>query len=442
MFRLAAGAVLMGLVAMAAPDAPPVTFNKDVLPILQKNCQTCHRPGEVAPMSLLTYSEARPWAKAIKAAVVSQKMPPWFADPNVGHFSNERRLSQAEIATLSSWADNGAAEGAAKDAPAPLKFVDGWHIKPDVVVEMPTEFHVPATGAVDYQYMLVKTNFKEDMWVSAAEIRAGNDKVVHHGEAWVRPPGSKWMADATPGVSYATGEMRKGPGEGIEILGKFNPGLNEQTFDFGGSAKFVPKGSDIVFEFHYTSVGTPQTSRSKVGLVLAKAPVQSRYVTGYGPTANNLVLEPGDGNAEVVSEMTAVEESKLVYVQPHMHLRGKDYEVRVVYPTGETQTVFRGKFDFNWQLGYDLAKPVLLPKGTKVQGIAHFDNSANNRFNPDPSKEVVWGLQNWEEMQNCFMGFVIDKNIDPEKLFKATGPSVMKRAPGKSGPTIAALEAQ
>jgi len=433
--RLASIAVLTVASAFAATP----TFNKDVLPILQKDCQACHRPGEVAPMSLLTYSDARPWAKAMKAAVSSRVMPPWFADPAVGHFANERRLSDSEIATVVAWADNGAPEGDEADAPPPVKFQDGWNVKPDVIVQMPNVFHVPAKGTIEYQYMLVKTNFPEDMWVVSAEMRAGNSKVLHHGEAWVRPPGSKWMADATPGVSYATGEMKKA-GPGIEILGKFNPGLGAQTFDFGGSAKFVPKGSDIVFEAHYTTTGTPEDSKSEVGLVLAKKPPAARYITSYGPTANNLVLSPGDGNAEVVSEMTAIEESKLVYVQPHMHLRGKDYEVRVVYPTGETQTVFRGKFDFNWQLGYDLEKPLLLPKGTKVQGIAHFDNSANNKFNPDPSKEVVWGLQNWEEMQNAFMGFVIDSKIDPEKIFKASGPSVMKRTLGASGPTEAAFQ--
>jgi hypothetical protein len=432
--RLSSVLLLTAAGVMAAP-----TFNKDVLPILQKNCQACHRPGEVAPMSLLSYSDARPWAKAIKAAVSTRVMPPWFADPNVGHFSNQRSLTPAEIATIATWADSGAPEGDKSEAPPPLKFPEGWNIKPDLIVEMPTAFQVPAKGTIEYQYMLVKTNFPEDMWVVAAEMRAGNSKVLHHGEAWVRPPGSKWMADATPGVSYATGEMRKN-GPGIEILGKFNPGLGAQTFDFGGSAKFVPKGSDIVFEAHYTTTGTPEASRSMVGLVLAKNPPVSRYVTSYGPTANNLVLSPGDGNAEVVSEMIALEPSKLVYVQPHMHLRGKDYEVRVVYPTGEAQTVFRGRFDFNWQLGYDLEKPVVLPRGSKVQGIAHFDNSANNKFNPDPAKEVVWGLQNWEEMQNCFMGFIIDSKINPEKIFAASGPSLLKRAPGASGPTVAAFE--
>ena len=187
-----------------------MTFQKDVLPILQKNCQTCHRPGEVAPFSLMSYAEARPWAKAIKVAVASQQMPPWFADPKVGHFSNERRLNEAQIATLVSWANNGAPEGDPKDAPAPLKFVDGWNIKPDLEIEMPAEFRVPATGTIDYQYMLVKTSFPEDMWVSAAEMRPGNSKVVHHGEAWIRPPGAKWMADATPGVSLSVANNEKG----------------------------------------------------------------------------------------------------------------------------------------------------------------------------------------------------------------------------------------
>jgi hypothetical protein len=288
--------------------------------------------------------------------------------------------------------------------------------------------------------MLVKTNFPEDMWVSAAEMRPGNSKVVHHGEAWIRPPGAKWMADATPGVSYPSQTMKRGPGDGLEILGKFNPGLGDQTFDFGGSAKFVPKGSDVVFEIHYTAVGTPQISKSTVGLVLAKNRPQLRYITTYGPIGNNLVIEPNDDNGEVVSEITAQFDSKLVYIQPHMHVRGKDYEVRLVYPTGETQTVFRGRFDFNWQLGYDLEKQLTIPKGTKVQGIAHYDNSANNKWNPDPAKEVVWGLQNWEEMQNCFMGFLIDSGVDPEKLFKPSGPSVLKRMIGRGGPTQAFLQ--
>jgi hypothetical protein len=431
---------LTGIVALAATSTTAVTFNKDVLPILQKNCQNCHRPGEVAPMSLLSYSEARPWAKAIKAAVVSRKMPPWFADPQVGHFANDRTLNAADINALVAWVDNGAPEGDAKDKPAPVAFPQGWSIQPDLVVEMPRDFQLPATGTINYQFIRVKANFTEDLWVEAAEMRPGNPAVVHHGKVWVVPPGSKWMADAIPGVAYEGQEAgRSSAGDENDILGKFNPGLGAQNFNIEGAAKFVPKGSDLVFELHYTATGKPTTDRSKLGLVLAKHPPAMRYVLSPGtPSALNLVIPPGDSNAEVVSEVTLAAEAKLVYVQPHMHLRGKDYEIRVIYPSGESEEVFRGKFDFEWQLGYDLAKPLLLPKGTRLIGIAHFDNSANNRFNPDPSKEVVWGPQNWDEMQGIFTGFLIDRKTDPDKLLRVSGPSLLPR--GKFGPTLAALD--
>src|SRR5579863_3103047 len=224
MMRTSLAACLVGMTAFAASN--PVTFNKDVLPVLQKNCQECHRPGEVAPMSLLTYSEARPWAKAMKAAVLAQKMPPWFADPQYGHFANDRRLSQEEIGVLTAWADNGAPEGDARDKPAPREFPSGWQIKPDMVIEMPEEFHLPATGTINYQYTRVKGNITKDIWVTAAEMRPGNPKVVHHGKLWVLPPGSKWMADAMPGKPTEGRETGKNDQvDGNDVLGKFNPGL-------------------------------------------------------------------------------------------------------------------------------------------------------------------------------------------------------------------------
>jgi hypothetical protein len=425
----------LGLPAAAAAD---VTFNRDVLPILQKNCQSCHRPGEVAPMSLVTYKDARPWARAIKTAVLMQRMPPWQVEPQFDHkFSNAARLTQAERDTLAAWADGGAAEGDARDTPAPATFTDGWNLEPDLIVEMPTAFAIPAKGTIEYQYMLVKANFPEDVWVRAAEMRAGNSKVVHHGEVWVLPPGSKWMADAVPGVSYPASQMPKIGQDDIDILGKFNPGLGAQTFDFGDSAKFVPKGSNLVFEVHYTAVGTPQTDRTKVGIVFAKGPHSTRYFTSYGPTARNLVIPAGDNNAEVVSESTALTDMKLVYAQPHMHLRGKDYELRAIFPNGETQTLFKSKWDFNWQLGYVFKTPVDLPKGTRLVGISHFDNSAANRYNPDATKEIRWGLQNWDEMSNCFIGLVFDAKIDPKRIFRASGPSLLPVT--GPGPTLASL---
>ncbi len=427
--------------AWAAPNTATVTFNKDVLPILQKHCQECHRPGEIAPFSLLSYTEARPWAKAIKNAVVTEKMPPWFADAGVGHFANDRRLSPAEVKTLTAWVDGGALEGDKKDAPPPRTFQDGWNIKPDMIIEMPKDFHVKATGTINYQNILIPVHFDEDKWVVAAEMRAGNPKVVHHARAIVRPPTSTWLAKAVPGEAYEEGsEAMGGARDGTDLLGKYNPGLGAQTFDIDGAAKFIPKGSDMVFNLHYTSVGTPQTDRSKVGLVFAKNPPKKRYWMSPGtPAAFNLVIPAHDSNAEVVSEVTVgVDGAELVYVQPHMHLRGKDYELRAIYPTGETQVVFKGKWNFDWQIGYQLAKPLPVPRGTRLLAIAHYDNSANNKYNPDPNKDILWGDQNWDEMQSGFLGLVVDVNTDVSKIFKPSGPSLLPR--GKFGPTLAVLQ--
>ena len=424
----------------AAADAP--TFYKDVLPILQANCQTCHRPGEVAPMSLLTYEQARPWARAIKTAVVSKQMPPWFADPGYAHLANERRLLEREIATLAAWADGGAPAGDPATAPAALKFESGWNIKPDVIIEMPKAFEVPARGTVNYKYIVVKADFKEDMWVTAAEMRPGDPAVLHHGKVWVRPPGSKWMEKAVPGEAYEAESHRDILGRNAieecnDILGKFNPGFGAQRFDVNGAAKFVPKGSDLVFELHYTTSGKPSADISKLGLVLAKEPPQTRYFFHAGPTALNLAIPAGEGKAEVVSEITFGENARLVYAQPHMHLRGKDFELRIVNPKGDLTTVLKGTWNFEWQMGYQFAEPLALPKGSKLQLVSHFDNSTANRFNPDATKKVVWGPQNWDEMSNCFIGVLFDRSTAPEKVFLRSGPSLLPRA--DYGPTLEAL---
>jgi hypothetical protein len=437
--------LLVGMAALASTHATTeehagiVTFNRDVLPVLQKNCQSCHRPGEIAPMSFLSYKETRPWARAMKTAVVARQMPPWFADPAYGHFANDKRLSDADINTIVAWADGGASEGEEKDKPPQVAFQEGWSLKPDMIIEMPKDVPLPATGTINYKSILVKASFTEDRWVVAADLRPGNAQAVHHMRAIVRPPGSAWMKDAEPGVAYEAGDVELGrQGEGTDLLGKFNPGLGAQDFNMFDSAKFVPKGSDIVFSMHYTAIGKETTDRSKLGLIFAKAPPRLRYFTHDGPTAGNLAIPAGANDAEVVSEMTATADTQLVYLQPHMHLRGKDYEVRLIYPSGTSDTIFKAKWDFNWQLGFDLEQPIPIPKGTRIVGIAHFDNSAGNKFNPDPKKLVVWGPQNWEEMQNCFMSFLVDPALEnPRTLFKPSGPSLLRR--GESGPTLASL---
>ena len=435
----------LALILVAAPASAQTapTFYKDVLPILQSNCQTCHRPGEVAPMSLISYDEARPWARSIKTKTVAKQMPPWFADPDYGLFSNERKLSAKEIATLSAWADAGAPAGNPKDAPPARHFEDGWNIKPDVVVEMPKPFELPATGTINYKYIVVHTNFKEDMWVTAAEMRPGNAAVLHHGKVWVRPPNSSWMKGAIPGVAYEMETQRDVIGrnsaeEGNDILGKFNPGLGPQRFDQEGAAKFVPKGSDLVYEMHYTTNGKPTSDVSRIGLVLAKNDPAKRYLFHAGPTASNLAIPAGDGNAEVVSEVTLAAPGRLIYAQPHMHLRGKDFELQVLEPGKETKTVLKGKFDFEWQMGYELAEALPLPTGTKLRFITHFDNSTANRFNPDPTKKVVWGPQNWDEMSNCFIGVLFDRTVNTAKAFLRSGASTLPR--GDSGPTLLSAE--
>lgn len=425
-----------------AADAP-VTFNKDVLPVLQANCQSCHRPGEVAPMSLMTYAEARPYARAIKNAVATGKMPPWFADTSVGHFKNAKVLTPEATKILTTWADGGALEGDAKDAPAPRVFSSGWNLKPDLVITMPKAFQLPAKGTINYKYVLVKGNFEQDLWVTAGEMRPGDPEVLHHGKVWVRPPGSHWMEKAVYNEAYERETQsdiigRNAENDGNDILGKFNPGLGAQNFEIEGSAKFIPKGSDLVFELHYTTNGkNPTADASKLGLVLAKNPPQRRYFFHAGPTAMNLAIPPRDGNAEVVSELSVMEDMKLVYAQPHMHLRGKDFELRLIYPTGETETVLKGKWNFEWQMGYEMAKPIVMPKGTRLVAISHFDNSANNRFNPDPASKVVWGPQNWDEMSNVFIGVTFDAKIDPETVFKTSGPSLLPRS--DAGPFLTAI---
>jgi hypothetical protein len=417
-----------------------VTFNRDVLPILQKSCQGCHRPGEIAPFSLLSYQAARPYARAIKKAVSTRQMPPWFAEDGYARYSNDHRLSQKQIDTLIAWVDQGAKEGDPKDAPVPLRFVDGWQIKPDMVVEMPKPFHLLPTGSINYQNMLVKLNLPEDHWVIAAEMRPGNRKGVHHGRVNVRPPDSDYMNGAEEGVAYENGDKRLGRSRGVtDLLGKFNPGLGEQAFNQYQSAKFLPKGSDLIFNLHYTSYGEDGDDQSKVGLVFAPRgwTPKYRYFVHNGPLAINLAIPPNDPNAEVVAELTTQVPMKLAYMQPHMHLRGKDFELRLTYPSGETRTVLKGQWNFGWQLGYDLAQPIELPVGTRITSICHYDNSAGNKFNPDPKQRVYWGDQNWDEMQNIFIGVLVDPKLDQRTFFKPSGPSLLKR--GDSGPTLSML---
>jgi len=353
------------------------TFHKDVEPILQSRCQTCHRPGEVGPMALLSYQQARPWAKAIRAAVLSGKMPPWQADPHFGKFSNDLSLTAGEKQILTAWVDGGAPEGDPAEAPAPKTFAVGWRIpKPDVVFETLEDFQVPAQGAIDYQYISVPTHFTEDKWVEIAEVRPSNRSVVHHAIV---------MVDEI------------GDGHGQEYLAGYAPGMMPQTWK-PGQARLIRAGSSLVFQMHYTTNGKPGKDRTRIGLIFAKSPPAER-VASMEAMAPWIMLPPGEADIPVTAALTMRDPVRLMGIRPHMHLRGKSFEVRAVYPGGETEVLLSvPKFNFDYQPYYYLETPKLLPKGTRIECLAVFDNSASNPRNPDPAAAVTWGPQTWDEM--------------------------------------------
>jgi mono/diheme cytochrome c family protein len=390
-----AAVLLLGLAA-SKQATPKITFTKDVAPILYQSCVGCHRAGEIAPMSLLTYQDARPWAKSIREQVVNRTMPPWSADPKVGHWKNDPRLSQAQIDTIVAWVNAGAPKGDDKDLPPAPKFTDGWTIgQPDVVLEMPEEYTVPADGTVPYLYFSMPTNFTEDKWIQAMEIRPGNRSVVHHVIAYAQDPGVK---DTTPG---GEGELRRGRTH----LGGITPNTTGFTYD-KGYARLIKKGSQIVFQMHYTTNGQVTKDRTKIGFVFAKEPGTKQLITGNAMEVA-FAIPPGAENHEVRAVKVFNEDVLLTSFMPHMHVRGKAFTYTAVYPDGRKEVLLNvPKYDFNWQLNYYPKQHIALPKGTRLECVAVFDNSPQNKYNPDPTQTVRWGDQTWEEMMIGWFTYV------------------------------------
>jgi len=375
-------------------------------------------------MSLMTYESTRPWAAAIREAVRTKKMPPWGADASHGHFKNDPTLTPAELETLTAWVDAKAPAGNPKDAPRPLEFVEGWNIgNPDMVLQLPAPYAVPATGTIEYTRFIIPLNFKEDRWVSAAEIRPGNRAVVHHVIAFIREPGGKWLQDAPilqPVPKRIPGQKENDDGQRLFLAG-FAPGVPQKAAG-PGRAQLVKAGSDLVFEMHYTPNGKPAEDQTKLGIIFATAAPKERI--GIFPIINlKFVIPPGADNHLVEAKYEVSNEMTLYALTPHMHLRGKDFEYVAKYPSGETEILLKvPKYDFNWQISYELAEPKLLPPGTVIECTAHFDNSPNNRFNPDPGKEVRWGDQSWDEMMAGFLQVVYDPKKDPSEVFQKPKP--------------------
>ncbi len=415
-----------------------VTFHKDVEPILQQHCQACHRPGEVAPMSFLSYQEVRPWAKAIRTAVLQKKMPPWGADPQYGRFSNDRSLSEAELNTLVSWTDAGAPEGNPSDAPAPVQFQEGWNIgKPDVVLTMPKAFRVPVKGVVPYQYIVFPSGFTEDKWVERVEVRPGNPAVVHHVNAFATPPDSPGFNAAKKGeFMEIPPQKEKDPdmftfSKGSEALHGHAPGGNPTVFK-PGQARLVKAGSDILFQLHYQSNGQEAYDQTRIGFVFAKQPPTEK-ITSVTVQNFDFSIPPMADDYPIKAEALLNIDVKVVSILPHMHLRGKRIQVRAYYPDGSAETLVSvPKYDFGWQTTYVLETPKLLPKGTRLETVGYYDNTPNNPNNPDPKAEVVYGEQTWNEM----MGGVMDLAIDP----KMNSPTIFTRVPREKSKEVSQLE--
>jgi hypothetical protein len=368
------------------------TFSKDIAPILFNHCTSCHRPGEIAPMSFQNYKETRPWAKAIREKVVNRTMPPWHADPHIGQWANDKRLAQKDIDTIVAWVDGGAKEGDAKDLPPLPKFASGWQIgEPDVTFQMPEEFTVPAQGTVPYIYFQVPSNFKEDKYITAMEARAGDLSVVHHIVIYIREP--------NPAKPKRANDLGDG------LLGALSPGMTPFIAQ-PGTAKLIKAGSTIVFQMHYTPSGKVTKDRSILGLKFAKAPVD-KIITTTAAWNGRFEIPANADNHEVKADWVADEDIDIISLMPHMHLRGKDYLYRATYPDGRSEVLLSvPKYDFGWQVYYYPKSPIRIPKGTRIETLAHYDNSTKNPVNPDPTKPVRFGEQTWEEMMNGFFDYI------------------------------------
>jgi hypothetical protein len=452
-------------VALGTAAAEPPTFYKDVLPIVQQHCQSCHRAGEMAPMPLENYAQVRPFATAIRDVTQNKTMPPWFADPCCGRFSNDPSLTAQQIETLCAWADAHAPAGDPRDAPPPVQRTAGWNIStPDLVLQMPKPKSIPDSGEIPYQYIILPTHFKEDRWVRMSEIRPSNRMVVHHAVAYIRDPASSWLRGAPVGVPFSADDLptkalrRDAMWTTSDILLVYAPGsLPDQWPD--GFAKLIPAGSDIVLQMHYTTHGhaTVQAQRApgarfarleeaqrasgarfarledrtSVGLVFSKEPPRKRVLT-LQLTNDRFIIPPGDPDHRVEVHGSLPNHALLLSFFPHMHLRGKTFEYNIVEPGGRLRTLLRiPHYDFYWQLSYRLADPIPLKAGAILQAVATFDNSKNNPHNPDPDAAVTWGEQTSSEMMVGFFDVAVDPSTDKQQFFirGRTPPAQRNAAP-------------
>jgi peroxiredoxin len=408
--EVAAAGCLIGRDLAPQTDSE-VTYSNQIARIMNANCVFCHREGQIAPFTLTSYDDVAGWASMIDEVVRLERMPPWHANEKFGHFKNDARLNEADKATIAKWVSNGAPEGNSKDLPEPPKFATGWMIpQPEQVLYMSEKpFDVPATGVVDYQMFVADPGWKEDKWITAIEPRPENPAVVHHILMFVLPP---------------DGNISQGLGSGNDFLGAYAPGLRPEPLE-PGLARFVPAGSKLIFQMHYTPNGTAQKDRSYCGFVFANPKTVKKEVRVNSALNAVFQIPPGQGDFPVAARHIFRDDTILLTLMPHMHLRGKAFRYEVTYPDGKKEVVLDvPRYDFGWQTSYRLTEPKFLPRGTRMDCIAVFDNSPDNLNNPDPTKTVSFGDQTFEEMM---IGFFEATSAHEDRQHPETQPKPLTR---------------
>lgn len=383
-----------------------ITFTKQVAPILQKRCEECHHTGGAAPMPLATYEDVRPWAKSIREKVVSRQMPPFHATGTVGRYHDDPRLTEEEIATIKDWVDAGAPKGNPKDSPAPIAWKNDWKLgTPDLILKVKNVYQLKANPKDQYVFFVYDHVFAEDTWVSSIATRPGNPKAVHHANTHLVPPSLK-----APEEGYFEGDFNPSSRGTIMISG-WVPGTNDVRLPAGTAVK-IPKGMRFGIQIHYGPNETPTTDQTALGLYFANGIVNKNLRMMMGDR-RDLLIQPNDPNYALTSKSTFSTDALIRFFHVHMHLRGKSYTFRFTYPDGRVETVFEvPNYDFNWQRSYILKEPMRVPKGTQVEFIGTYDNSKQNKFNPDPSQAIRWGEKTTDEMMQ---GRLFYESVD-EKL--------------------------
>lgn len=409
---LASAALISAQAGSDSNVSANVTFHKDVEPIIQKDCQSCHRPGQIGPMSLMDYRQVRPWARAIRDKVLKREMPPWFADPAHGSFANDRSLSREEIETIAKWVDAGAPEGDPREAPPAVQWpAEGWAIPPDVVVKGGV-YRVPKEGVLDWVYVTMPLPFTEDTWVSSMEMRPGaNPKLLHHYCIFIVP--------RRQGIQYGefTVTSQEDASGGAPFEGCYEKG--QEPFDYRayGAARLIPANSDVIFQMHYAPTGIEADDQPQLGFTVAKERPAKQFVFMNMGAGMHIQIAPHQKDYQAPDqEGVLMVDAEIVWLQAHAHYRAKEFTFDITAPGKSTERVLKVRWDPNWQGLYYPVQPLIAPKGTVLLNRGAYDNSSENKFNPDPSKPVRFGLQAQDEMMFMTYGLLIDGSLDAQKI--------------------------